>query len=315
MLRFLEYENDKNTLHHTFWIFFFKLSIKNHYEILKTENTYLRNAINQIGADKLPPATGELRQWQLECLELLKYFDKICRENNVQYWLDFGTLLGAVRHKGFIPWDDDIDISMIKKDINRIMPILKEHFKDSNYIVRERAITCNNFQIRIRHKKYNLGIDIFPVYEYPESELTDELEKTITDKIIYARKKFDKKYSDKKISKMKILEAEQDIGKLQAQIIIPENKQIPDKPIIFHGIDFPYEEGYYVMPNDMIFPLKEGEFEGHKFLIPNKTEEYLGRLWKNWKCIPKGIAAHYEHFFPHYKECKPTYRKDGSIVE
>ena len=64
MLRFLEYENDKNTLHHTFWIFFFKLSIKNHYEILKTENTYLRNAINQIGADKLPPATGELRQWQ-----------------------------------------------------------------------------------------------------------------------------------------------------------------------------------------------------------------------------------------------------------
>ena len=49
---------------------------------------------------------NELKKVQLEMLE---YFDAFCRKNKIRYWLDYGTLLGAIRHKGYIPWDDDVD--------------------------------------------------------------------------------------------------------------------------------------------------------------------------------------------------------------
>lgn len=49
-------------------------------------------------------------------LKLLRVFDEICRKNNLKYWLDGGTLIGAIRHNGFIPWDDDIDVAMLSDD-------------------------------------------------------------------------------------------------------------------------------------------------------------------------------------------------------
>ena len=64
-----------------------------------------------------------LRQAQLRMLNILLEVDKICRKNNLSYWIDYGTLLGAVRHKGYIPWDDDIDISMPSDDYKKFTEI------------------------------------------------------------------------------------------------------------------------------------------------------------------------------------------------
>src|SRR5688500_4592922 len=55
---------------------------------------------------------GRLRQAQLKMLEMLKFVASICDKYHLEYWLEGGTLLGAIRHQGFIPWDDDLDISM-----------------------------------------------------------------------------------------------------------------------------------------------------------------------------------------------------------
>lgn len=65
------------------------------------------------------PEGSELRQYQLKLVNLLCEFDKICRRMGIKYWLSQGTVLGAVRHEGFIPWDDDIDVEMTYEDYKR----------------------------------------------------------------------------------------------------------------------------------------------------------------------------------------------------
>ena len=71
--------------------------------------------------DRRPEGDSPLRSCQLVMLRLLKIFDYICRQQNLRYWLDGGTLLGAVRHGGFIPWDDDVDVKMPIEDYRRFL--------------------------------------------------------------------------------------------------------------------------------------------------------------------------------------------------
>ena len=67
--------------------------------------------------------TGEqLKKIQLEILDVVTQF---CDANGIRYWLDSGTLLGAIRHKGYIPWDDDVDLGMLREDYERFLSILR----------------------------------------------------------------------------------------------------------------------------------------------------------------------------------------------
>lgn len=71
-----------------------------------------------------------LRKVQLVQLEIAKEIKRVCEENNIKYFLTAGTLLGAIRHKGFIPWDDDLDIAMLKDDYDRFIEIAPEELKE-----------------------------------------------------------------------------------------------------------------------------------------------------------------------------------------
>lgn len=66
-------------------------------------------------------------------LDILLVIDKICKENNIDYFLDSGTLLGSIRHKGFIPWDDDIDIGMIREDYDNFISIIESKLPEGYY--------------------------------------------------------------------------------------------------------------------------------------------------------------------------------------
>ena len=72
----------------------------------------------------------QLRRAQLKQLSILEEIDRICRKHSIRYWLDGGSLLGAVRHGGFIPWDDDIDIAMPLEDMQRFVEIAPKELRE-----------------------------------------------------------------------------------------------------------------------------------------------------------------------------------------
>ena len=82
--------------------------------------------------EKYNPEGSQLRKAQLRMLELLVFIDEVCRKNDIPYWLDSGTLLGAMRHGGFIPWDDDADICILRSDAERLEKIMMTEYNDAD---------------------------------------------------------------------------------------------------------------------------------------------------------------------------------------
>ena len=74
-----------------------------------------------------------VRDVQLATLEMMKDIDEICRKNNIEYWLADGSALGAIRHKGFIPWDDDFDIGMMRSEYKKFMKALEKDLDQEKY--------------------------------------------------------------------------------------------------------------------------------------------------------------------------------------
>lgn len=81
--------------------------------------------MNNMGMKESVSAKFSLEELQHIELGILDYIDTICKQYNIRYFLAYGTLIGAIRHKGFIPWDDDIDICMLRNDYNKFIEITK----------------------------------------------------------------------------------------------------------------------------------------------------------------------------------------------
>lgn len=79
----------------------------------------------------------ELRHLQLVILDIIKDIDIVCKNNGIEYYLLGGSAIGAIRHKGFIPWDDDLDIIMTHSNYNRFLKVCKEQLNSNKYYVQE----------------------------------------------------------------------------------------------------------------------------------------------------------------------------------
>lgn len=76
------------------------------------------------------PEGSEMRDLQMTALGILLEFDRICNKHNIKYILSSGTLLGAVRHGGFVPWDDDVDVEMLSTEYKKLMRVLDDELPD-----------------------------------------------------------------------------------------------------------------------------------------------------------------------------------------
>lgn len=123
---------------------------------------------------KYNPEGSDLRKYQMELLKILVEFDKFCKEHGLSYSLAYGTLLGAVRHQGFIPWDDDVDIMMTREQYNALLQVIGSA---DNVILNEKLSIRRRLKPEICMK--GIGIcDLFIIDYVPKGSFKQWIKKS-----------------------------------------------------------------------------------------------------------------------------------------
>ena len=227
-----------------------------------------------------------LREAQLVMLDMLVEFDAICQKHNLQYWLDSGTLLGAVRHKGFIPWDDDIDLSMPVEDYRKFKAIAQDELSENIFFqtretdkgfkfdymkLRSNRASIVEFHEKGKEIDYHQGVfvDIFPMLTLPNSkfhrEFYEDAFKLIRD--VSAISLHTPNGKDHPKVRKALLEAVNEMheGWEKGDVKVIYSGKMPDVPAWFDI--------------DEVFPLKKIEFEGLEFYAPKNPQHYLKNIY------------------------------------
>ena len=271
---------------------------KRKYTNKRNHHPFYEYVKNNIDITTVPPATGEFRDFQLATLSLLIDFDAICKQNNIHYWLDFGTLIGAVRHKGFIPWDDDIDLGIFREDYEKIIDIVNNNNINPDICA---VYNINGTFIKITHKKCNLlFLDLFPVDKYGEIISIDEQLKE-TQRIKRITTPIHKS-SEYQANHEQIRELIAEIR--EKEILTNKLPKDETKMQYVWGIDFLHGWGNWFTNYDVYFPFKTISFEGHEFPCMNKPEEYLTKVYGDYMVYPKKMRLGHNIFLERSEEEK-----------
>lgn len=258
----------------------------------RQENVFYQYKKDKIDITKVPPAQGLLRDIQLANLALLKELAYVCEKNNFKYILDAGTLLGAVRHRRFIPWDDDIDILMFREDYEKIVSAFKNTTRNSDIYAEYHRDKDTNSQyfIKIKHKKCPfLGVDIFPLDSYGKHlSLKEQL--IATNKICKILKHL-KKEIDPNISNK---ETKTILTKtMKEKILLSSANENGD---FVYGVDFAHKLKNWFLDRDIVLPLRKIQFEDSKYTTVNKPKEFLKNIYGDYMKYPKKMKIlHYSY--------------------
>lgn len=258
----------------------------------RQENVFYQYKKDKIDITKVPPAQGLLRDIQLANLALLKELAYVCEKNNFKYILDAGTLLGAMRHSRFIPWDDDIDILMFREDYEKIVSAFKNTTRNSDIYAEYHRDKDTNSQyfIKIKHKKCPfLGVDIFPLDSYGKHlSLKEQL--IATNKICKILKHL-KKEIDPNISNK---ETKTILTKtMKEKILLSSANENGD---FVYGVDFAHKLKNWFLDRDIVLPLRKIQFEDSKYTTVNKPKEFLKNIYGDYMKYPKKMKIlHYSY--------------------
>ena len=258
----------------------------------RQENVFYQYKKDKIDITKVPQAQGLLRDIQLANLALLKELAYVCEKNNFKYILDAGTLLGAVRHSRFIPWDDDIDILMFREDYEKIVSGFKNTTRNSDIYAEYHRDKDTNSQyfIKIKHKKCPfLGVDIFPLDSYGKHlSLKEQL--IATNKICKILKHL-KKEIDPNISNK---ETKTILTKtMKENILLSSANENGD---FVYGVDFAHKLKNWFLDRDIVLPLRKIQFEDSAYTTVNKPKEFLKNIYGDYMKYPKKMKIlHYSY--------------------
>lgn len=236
-----------------------------------------------------------LRSIQLRILDILIIIDKICRDNGIDYWLDYGTLLGAVRHSGFIPWDDDVDIAVRYEDKDTLKTTLMKELPDDLFYQDSEtdAQHCWTFakvrdsktkvleekEMEDYDKPHGVFVDIFP----HEKCFSPRLKKIID--VLYGRcyraRRHHLAYTKSDVFIAHLLwPFAWTLVKVYRYIsnLVNAKKRMQ----IFGSF-----ARLYSFREEDVFPLCEVTFEGHKFFAPKDYDKYLSSIYGDYMKIPE----------------------------
>jgi len=246
---------------------------------------------------------GRLRRAQLIMLDMLKVIDTICTKHHLQYWLDAGTLLGAIRHQGFIPWDDDMDIAMPRESFEKFLKIAPTEFPEHMWL--QTAETDQGFynlgtylKVRDRSSYYlethetgnepyvqGIFIDVFVYDKMPPQKLKRTFYKFVSRKL---SRILCTKYSDVQASryhswyqKMGGCFSKHFLNKM-LNIIIQNANQSPS-PYIGRGY---HCKRISFLDTQQIYPLKRVRFESGEFSVPHHPEHILSQQYGDFMTLP-----------------------------
>ncbi|MCQ2977665.1 MAG: LicD family protein [archaeon] len=272
-----------------------KKKLQQHDKILDS----YQNLFNTLYLDYELQPKGLLKDIQEVCTELLVFISKICEKYEINWWLNYGNLLGAVRHGSFVPWDDDTDIGMMREDYDKFVEAINKEIKEKNidwielrwrrnvneYV--KKAVdgkpTYSFLQIFLNKPGFNhtlAQVDVFP-YDYIKD---------------YDGRDINKEYYDTKMIFYRDiangLSLEEVIEKYYNNLNLSKEKQdyfIPGAEGA-HGKKFLYK--LTVFESAKVFPLKTIDFKGHEFPCPNDYDYYLRSIYGHYMRIPKTVRAH-----------------------
>ena len=246
-----------------------------------------------------------VRKVQLVELEIIKVIDKICRDNGITYYLCAGTALGAVRHKGFIPWDDDLDIMLKREDYDRLIELLKTELPsdlwlqcydtDKNYwqpfakVRKLGTVYKEKGQEKLPDEKCGVWVDIFPLDYAKKVGVSLKLRRFITKTVSFSLRQrelglkfsvFSRRYAP--ILILYRLFPKSLLKKLQLRAMKHSQK---NKGLVVN-LASTYEVNKETHLNEWFDNATETDFEDTKFLIPCGYDMYLKRLYNDYMQLP-----------------------------
>lgn len=228
---------------------------------------------------------------------MLLDFDAFCKSKGIEYWIDAGTLLGAARHGGFIPWDDDIDICMTREYYNKFLALKDEDFPAGQYLVRPYegyfswAKYCDK-RVRVNESwggKSDLFIDVFPFELYKRNYRLARVRWGLA--YLARRKGFLQRSALPLSFKQKILTwlpvgiVERWLGITAAR---PDDKDVGYRV----GKECMFFEKRFIQ-HDVLFPLTTIKFRDALFPAPRDFDSYLTSFYGNYMEIPEDKSGHF----------------------